>query len=1177
MLTSGEVFAGFTVERLLGQGGMGLVYLARHPRLSRLTALKLLNRDLFLDAEVRARFDREADLAAQLDHPSIVAVYDRGSEDGQLWISMQYVDGVDAAAVNPLALPPEKAVQIIEGVADALDYAHGMGVLHRDVKPANIMLARSSGGQGERVFLTDFGIARLREDSAHLTQTGMFTATLAYASPEQMTGAPLGNRSDQYSLACALYWLLAGVGPFDADNPADIIHGHLQLPLPSVRLRRPSLNPALDAVLAAGMAKRPEHRYRSCAEFASAARKALTAVGPPPLPVLPPPAYAPQPYPAPPGYPQPLPMHPARPMPPQPMPPQPIPPQPVPMQVPPPPIPPPHHPAAIPVPPNVPPGRPGVVQPPAMPVQQSPVPPHPGPIPVPPNASPPGSGQPPVAQPVPPNASPSGVGQPAAAEPLAAPSSQQPGLPHPAPVPPNAPSPGAGQPAAVQSSAAPAAQSQVPQPAPMPVPPSASPPGAGQRGVEPLAGPSSQPPVPPQPAPIPSPPKGPAPGPGQPAAVQSSPQLPAPLQSAPVTMPPNAPSPGSGQPAPAQPLAELVPPQPAPISVPPNASQSGSAQDFAAQRSADPMQQPLPQPPGQPQPAPVPLPPNVSQPSSGQPAAAQPLADWASQPPVPRQSAPMPLPPNASPPGVGQPAAAEPLAAPVPQPPVPPQSAPISVSPNAFEESILPSVPGASQPVEVATADSGGAPSMHGEAAVGAPEGASVRSGEVAGAQAGGAASGSDMPPEQEGMARGQESSTLGGHSEPPQPSSQDAAAPGQGDALSQSAAAGSSESPRPGAEAVGGEEKPSSASHRPEPAGASQVESEESGGAEGGAQRRDSAATPSPSLVGPPVVPPMPGAEAIGGEEKSWPAGGHLEAPGVSPMGSAQSGAVAGGAQRRGSAVAPSPGRAAPPPVVPPMPGPVNGASGPPPGYPPHGPNHPGVQPVPPRRGLAGVFGVLALGLVVVVALAVGAVVVLVSRSDSGQETAAAPATALPKAASPAPAPDPLAASRRAFPTLLPQEEGSIGEGYDEATCYAEKRGDRLNIDEEALTSSPWILAWECRRDVGNPFGMSYTVLEYQSAAAARSVVEKLPANAATPGRKSGVPFTQHLWIRADPPGPVPSYYYTARLVVGFPSETTHANYLVYASHRGPARNPQVPLPPAEDELAEWWTTAPL
>ncbi|WP_216914818.1 serine/threonine-protein kinase, partial [Nocardia noduli] len=288
MIDSGEVFAGYTVERLLGQGGMGSVYLARHPRFSRQTALKLLNPNLYTDNEVRARFEREADLAAQLDHPSIVTVYDRGSENGQLWIAMQYIDGVDAATVNPMTLPPERAVQIIEGVADALDYAHGMGVLHRDVKPANIMLARSSVGQGERVFLTDFGIARLREDSTHLTQTGMFTATLAYASPEQMTGGHLDPRTDQYALACALYWLLAGVGPFDADNPADIIHGHLQLALPPLAVRRRGLNPALDAVLAAGMAKRPEHRYNTCAEFAAAAKHALTTTSGPRLPTPPP-------------------------------------------------------------------------------------------------------------------------------------------------------------------------------------------------------------------------------------------------------------------------------------------------------------------------------------------------------------------------------------------------------------------------------------------------------------------------------------------------------------------------------------------------------------------------------------------------------------------------------------------------------------------------------------------------------------------------------------------------------------------------------------------------------------------------------------------------------------------------------------------------------------------------
>ncbi|WP_328601487.1 serine/threonine-protein kinase [Nocardia terrae] len=317
MLNSGDVFAGFTVERLLGQGGMGSVYLARHPRLGKLTALKLLNRELYADREIRARFEREADLVARLDHPNIVEVYDRGTENDMLWISMQYVDGIDAASVNVGTLPPERAVQIIEGVADALDYAHGMGVLHRDVKPANIILARAVGGHGERVFLTDFGIARLREDSTHLTQAGMFTATLAYASPEQMTGAPIDPTTDQYSLACALYWLLIGAGPYDSPHPAELIRGHLQLLPPPVSLRRPGLSPAMDAVLTKAMAKRPTDRFPTCTAFAKAARQALS--GPPaqhpalqqqlrptyPNPHAPQPNYpAAQPYPSP-GYPSP--------------------------------------------------------------------------------------------------------------------------------------------------------------------------------------------------------------------------------------------------------------------------------------------------------------------------------------------------------------------------------------------------------------------------------------------------------------------------------------------------------------------------------------------------------------------------------------------------------------------------------------------------------------------------------------------------------------------------------------------------------------------------------------------------------------------------------------------------------------------------------------------------------
>ncbi|WP_067652680.1 serine/threonine-protein kinase [Nocardia harenae] len=286
MLRTGEVFAGYTIERLLGRGGMGSVYLARHPRLPRLTAMKLLNRELFADAEIRARFEREADLVARLDHPGIVPVYDRGVEDEQLWISMRYVDGVDAASLEPGSLPPARAVRIVAETAAALDYAHGKGVLHRDVKPANIMIERVSDGAEERIFLTDFGIARLRDDTGHLTKTGTFTATLAYASPEQLSGAALDHRSDQYSLAVTLFRLLTGTVPFEASNPVAVIHGHLNDPPPPVSGVRPGLPGALDAVLLRAMAKHPGDRFASCAEFAGAARDALAwvASGPHPVP-----------------------------------------------------------------------------------------------------------------------------------------------------------------------------------------------------------------------------------------------------------------------------------------------------------------------------------------------------------------------------------------------------------------------------------------------------------------------------------------------------------------------------------------------------------------------------------------------------------------------------------------------------------------------------------------------------------------------------------------------------------------------------------------------------------------------------------------------------------------------------------------------------------------------------
>ncbi|MEU4600649.1 serine/threonine-protein kinase [Nocardia sp. NPDC023988] len=275
-LVAGTVFAGYRIERVLGRGGMGTVYLAAHPRLPRRVALKLLNRDLYSDQEVRARFEREADVSARLDHPGIVSVLDRGVEDGLMWISMQYVDGTDASVFRGRPLDPARAVDIIAQTAEALDYAHERGVLHRDVKPANILL--SAGRGRDRVLLTDFGIARLRGDARQLTRTGDFLATLAYASPEQLSGATVDHRSDQYSLGCSLYTLLTGESPFPADNPGAVVAAHLTKPVPRASDRVAGLAPGLDAVIGRAMAKDAAERFGSCAEFGQAAVAASAGV-----------------------------------------------------------------------------------------------------------------------------------------------------------------------------------------------------------------------------------------------------------------------------------------------------------------------------------------------------------------------------------------------------------------------------------------------------------------------------------------------------------------------------------------------------------------------------------------------------------------------------------------------------------------------------------------------------------------------------------------------------------------------------------------------------------------------------------------------------------------------------------------------------------------------------------
>lgn len=272
-LRGGQTFAGYRIVRLLGSGGMGEVYLAQHPRLPRRDALKLLPRDWAADIEYRERFSREADLASTLWHPHIVGVHDRGEEDGQLWISMDYVDGLDAARLltdrYPDGMPVEDVARVITSVASALDYAHKQGLLHRDIKPANVMVTHLDDEAEQRVLLADFGIARKMDDISGITKTNMTVGTVAYSAPEQLLGEEIDGRADQYSLAATAFHLLTGSQLFPHSNPLVVSNRHLNVAPPSLADRRPDLA-YLDRILAIGLAKRPEDRFKRCAEFARA-------------------------------------------------------------------------------------------------------------------------------------------------------------------------------------------------------------------------------------------------------------------------------------------------------------------------------------------------------------------------------------------------------------------------------------------------------------------------------------------------------------------------------------------------------------------------------------------------------------------------------------------------------------------------------------------------------------------------------------------------------------------------------------------------------------------------------------------------------------------------------------------------------------------------------------------
>ena len=275
-LPAGSQIAGYRLEERIGHGGMAVVFRAQDERLQRQVALKVLSPALATDEAFRHRFIRESRSAAAVDDPHIIPVFEAGDADGVLFIAMRYVPGGDAGTlVHRLGpLPIERAVAIISAVASALDAAHAAGLVHRDVKPAN-MLVDTRPGRSDHVYLSDFGLTKGALSSASLTGTGQFLGTPTYSAPEQIQGQPVDARTDEYALACAAFVLLSGEPPFPRDEGMAVLYAQLQTPPPKLTSRRPGLPPEVDDVLARALSKAPEDRYASCGEFADALRLAF--------------------------------------------------------------------------------------------------------------------------------------------------------------------------------------------------------------------------------------------------------------------------------------------------------------------------------------------------------------------------------------------------------------------------------------------------------------------------------------------------------------------------------------------------------------------------------------------------------------------------------------------------------------------------------------------------------------------------------------------------------------------------------------------------------------------------------------------------------------------------------------------------------------------------------------
>jgi serine/threonine protein kinase len=287
----GYEFGGYVIKSLVGRGGMGVVYAAEQTTLQRRVALKVIAPEVAEDEAFRERFLREARLAASLRHPNIIEIYDAGQVGGELYIAMRYVEGASLATLLRLAgrLEPERALSILAKVAGALDEAHANGLVHRDVKPDNVLLGSPATRRtSEEVLLTDFGLVRPIDARTEVTQIGSVLGTVSYMAPEVLEGRDVDGRSDQYSLACVLYECLAGHAPFSRETDAAVLLAHLTAPPPAITDERPDLPAGFDAVVTRGMAKARQDRYGSCVDLIDDALAALTGspaqTRPPPEP-----------------------------------------------------------------------------------------------------------------------------------------------------------------------------------------------------------------------------------------------------------------------------------------------------------------------------------------------------------------------------------------------------------------------------------------------------------------------------------------------------------------------------------------------------------------------------------------------------------------------------------------------------------------------------------------------------------------------------------------------------------------------------------------------------------------------------------------------------------------------------------------------------------------------------